>query len=327
METIPKNEARHIQEMIELMKGFLDKKYKGGQKLRMFHPKMHGCLEASFRVHPNLPKPMQQGLFATAKTYQAWIRFSNAPPNIQKDSKASGRGMAIKILNVEGPNLGNDPIGLKTQDFLMTTSPVLSAGQAANYKRAIFALTKGFPHNLGYILDPANWRRLYLTLKHMKKHTNLLTEQYFTGSPFLFGEKEVAAKFSVKPRHPGQSTYPVDPGENFLQEKLLEDLSGGCAEFDFLVQFQDDPKTEPVEDTSREWKTPFVKLASIHIPQQSFLFPARIKFGESLSFSPWHCLAAHRPLGGINRARKAVYEAMAANRQPSVSQKVSPYPG
>jgi len=27
-----------------------------------------------------------------------------------------------------------------------------------------------------------------------------------------------------------------------------------------------------------------------------------------MSFSPWHGLAAHRPLGGIMRARKEVYE-------------------
>ena len=126
-----------------------------------------------------MPKPLQQGLFAAPKTYNAWIRFSNAPPNIQSDKKRSGRGLAIKILDVEGPNLGNDPIGTKTQDFLMTTSPVLSAGHVANYKRAIFALTKGFPHNLGYILTPSNWRRLYLTLKNMKKHADLLEQQYF----------------------------------------------------------------------------------------------------------------------------------------------------
>jgi len=26
-----------------------------------------------------------------------------------------------------------------------------------------------------------------------------------------------------------------------------------------------------------------------------------------LSFAPWHGLAAHQPLGGVNRARKAPY--------------------
>ncbi|MEK1942330.1 MAG: hypothetical protein AAAB16_18325, partial [Pseudomonas sp.] len=32
------------------------------------------------------------------------------------------------------------------------------------------------------------------------------------------------------------------------------------------------------------------------------------------SFNPWHALPEHRPLGGINRLRKAVYEAVSAYR-------------
>jgi hypothetical protein len=30
---------------------------------------------------------------------------------------------------------------------------------------------------------------------------------------------------------------------------------------------------------------------------------------DGMLFAPWHGLAAHRPLGGIMRARKAAYEA------------------
>jgi hypothetical protein len=33
-----------------------------------------------------------------------------------------------------------------------------------------------------------------------------------------------------------------------------------------------------------------------------------------MSFSPWHELAAHRPLGGIMRARREVYERAARFR-------------
>ena len=35
---------------------------------------------------------------------------------------------------------------------------------------------------------------------------------------------------------------------------------------------------------------------------------------ENLSFNPWHSLPAHRPLGGINRARKVVYPALSKLR-------------
>jgi hypothetical protein len=35
---------------------------------------------------------------------------------------------------------------------------------------------------------------------------------------------------------------------------------------------------------------------------------------EAMAFSPWNALAEHRPLGGINRLRRAVYLASQARR-------------
>ena len=35
---------------------------------------------------------------------------------------------------------------------------------------------------------------------------------------------------------------------------------------------------------------------------------------DGMAFSPWHCVAAHRPLGSIMRVRKLVYETMAQER-------------
>ena len=36
--------------------------------------------------------------------------------------------------------------------------------------------------------------------------------------------------------------------------------------------------------------------------------PEQMAFFESLSWNPWNALPEHVPLGGINRARKGVYE-------------------
>jgi hypothetical protein len=38
------------------------------------------------------------------------------------------------------------------------------------------------------------------------------------------------------------------------------------------------------------------------------------KRSEHLSFSPWHGLVEHEPLGGINRVRRRVYEVISARR-------------
>jgi hypothetical protein len=33
-----------------------------------------------------------------------------------------------------------------------------------------------------------------------------------------------------------------------------------------------------------------------------------------MSFNPWHAVPAHKPLGGINRLRQAVYQAISKLR-------------
>ena len=66
-----------------------------------------------------------------------------------------------------------------------------------------------------------------------------------------------------------------------------------------------------------EWKeseAPFFKGATITIPQQQFATPERDTFGENLSFTPWHALPQHRPLGAVNRIRWVVYETTSKRR-------------
>jgi hypothetical protein len=91
---------------------------------------------------------------------------------------------------------------------------------------------------------------------------------------------------------------------------MVRQLSSGDAYFDFAVQKQVDPYTMPIEDPGKEWsesESPFLKVATIRILKQEFDSEKQREFGENLSYSPWHALPEHRPLGGINRARKVVY--------------------
>jgi hypothetical protein len=79
---------------------------------------------------------------------------------------------------------------------------------------------------------------------------------------------------------------------------------------EFLVQPRTSERME-VEDSRIEWKeaqAPFYKVATIRIPQQAFDTPAQNEFCENLSFSPWHALPEHKPLGVTNRLRKVIYE-------------------
>jgi hypothetical protein len=78
----------------------------------------------------------------------------------------------------------------------------------------------------------------------------------------------------------------------------------------FLVQLKTSDSMN-VEDSMTEWdegEAPFYEVATIQIPQQNFDTPEQNALGENLSFSPWHALPEHRPLGSLNRMRKVVYE-------------------
>jgi hypothetical protein len=83
----------------------------------------------------------------------------------------------------------------------------------------------------------------------------------------------------------------------------------GSRQFDFEIQVGA-PAME-VENSIKVWEmdeAPFTKVATITIPEQVFATGPRDDFGERLSFTPWHALPQHRPLGAVNRIRRVVYD-------------------
>lgn len=158
-------------------------------------------------------------------------------------------------------------------------------------------------------------------MKSMKKFANPLQIRYFSTTPYLLGER--AVKYSVIPHGEKTDKIPAKPGDNFLREAIVRDLDQREAAFDFCVQFQKDPDQMPVEDPGKLWNeaiSPFRKVATIKIPGQSFDTPERDELGENLSFTPWHALPEHRPLGGINRARKVIYDLISTFRHKENNQ-------
>lgn len=99
---------------------------------------------------------------------------------------------------------------------------------------------------------------------------------------------------------------------------MVNRLRNASASFDFCVQFQIDPQTMPIEDPRCVWsetESPLVKVGTLVIPPQTFDTAAQNEYGDNLAFTPWHSLPEHRPLGGINRGRRIIYETMSSYRQ------------
>lgn len=177
------------------------------------HPKQVALVTAEFNVESNIPESLKVGVFNKARSYRAWIRFSNqnAPP--RPDKKADIRGAAIKVMNVTGKQLLDGTTEATTQDFVLITTNVFVTRNNVDFGKLIKALTE----NLAIAWD----------------------------------EKE----------------------------------------------------------------SPFVKVATVRIPAQQFDTKQRVDYGEALSFSPWHALKPHRPLGNVNRGRRKVYDGNHGNAE------------
>jgi hypothetical protein len=307
-EVIPPGEAEATRRTVQLIESKVRAAAKTGPAMRDAHPKGHGCVKASFRILDNLPPELRVGLFASPGTYDAWIRYSNGSPVPQADSKGDGRGMAIKLMGVaDSPST--------TQDFILINHPVFAARNVVDY----LELEGANPFWKFFVpgFNPFKLRvheALIAFAILRKKVNNLLNIQYWSMSAYRFGDS--ACKYSARPVGPASPfTDTTDP--NFLRANLVRHLAEREAAFDFMVQSRTRPETMPVEDPTVEWDetaAPFVPVARITIPPQVFDSLEQIKFCENLSFTPWHCVDAHRPLGGLNRLRRVVYEAISRLR-------------
>ncbi|MGI8634178.1 MAG: catalase family protein [Segetibacter sp.] len=301
---------RDTQEIIDTVTERLKRDFLPGKTLRQFHAKMHGCVKATFTVLPEIPKNYQFGFLVPNKSYEAWIRFSNGSVTVVDDKKADLRGMSIKLLNVDGEMLVQDHWLPQSQDFLMVSYPILMSPKVAPVVRNVKAVCAGSKGMILFALNPINWMTLYRTLKGQKKTDNMFSLIYYSVSPFRLGKPEQAVKYGAFPASEGLGKPANKKDPNFLRHNMQQDLISKSVFYDFMVQFQEDAVKMPIEDVCVEWKSPWHKVAKIEIHPQHFDTSELNTFGENLTFSPWHCHKENQPLGGINRARKAAYEAI-----------------
>jgi hypothetical protein len=111
---------------------------------------------------------------------------------------------------------------------------------------------------------------------------------------------------------------PPDAVSETFRDMVVDFFATNSAEYEVKVQLCTDLVAMPIEDASVAWpedKSPFVTVARIVVqPQVAWSDQRSVEMDDGLSFSPWHGLAAHRPLGSINRARRAAYSSSAGTR-------------
>jgi catalase len=303
-----------------MQKKLQDDNPQGSHMPRDAHPKSHGLVKAEFIVEPNLPAAYRFGVFAQAGSFPTWIRYSNGAPKAAADIKNDVRGMAIKLMGVFGEKVMADEKDALTQDFLVCNHDVFFIRNVPDYAAFLAAVNGGNPLPFFIGFRPFHLRlheAVVLFRALFKKIASPLAIRYWSQTPYSLGPS--AVKYSVKPSAgylaPQGKIPAADP--DYLRHVMAAQLQGSDVCLDFMVQLQGSPTAIPVEDPTILWnekESPFVKVATIRIPKQVFDTAARNQLAEDLSFTPWHTLPEHQPLGGINRVRRVVYEAISRLR-------------
>jgi hypothetical protein len=314
-------EERYTCEIVESIRRAIAGHFKEGRgpARRDAHAYDNGCVCAIFRVDEDLPDELCQGVFQRGREYKAWIRFSNGNSEPRPAWMFDARGMAIKLTGVPGEKLLDDE--KYTQDFILISHPRFFVDDLKRYKKTLEWFLRGGYFDQ-YLVSLLQLRWFSEAPKAFKVNWNFMAnplhQQYWSMTPYRFGinaEKKFAVKYTAKPRvHalPGFFTrqFARLSWDFSPKEEMNKTLAGNEIWFDFYIQRFVDEESTPIEDSKVEWTESVSKpkhVGRIIIPIQDCMSPEQAVFCENLSFSPWHSLPEHMPLGLVNRVRKVAY--------------------
>jgi hypothetical protein len=315
--------ARQIVGAMERANRQVAAKHRHG--LRDAHAKSHGVLAGDLRIEPDLPEHLAQGLFAAPRSYPVIVRFSTSPGDLRSDRVPVQRGLAIKVIGVDGPRAIDD--GATTQDFLLVNHPTLPFGTIGEYAK-LQKLLERQPRQsdlkqrvtrLGARVAARVLARLGRPLPPVIEglataNNHILGETFHSMAALRYGDH--VAKISAAPRSADVRALigrPVDrrAGNSALRDLVTDFFTRHSAEYELRAQLCVDADRMPIEDASVLWPeelSPHHRVAVLHLPAQDPYSDARRRYADDvLSFSPWHTLEAHRPLGSIMRSRRVAY--------------------
>ncbi|WP_375398473.1 catalase family protein [uncultured Sphingomonas sp.] len=303
-----------------------------GHAVRGVHAKSHGIVTGTLTILDGLPPTLAQGLFAQPGSYEAVLRLSTAPGDILDDAVSAPRGIALKVLGVPGDRLPESHDG--DQDFLMVNGPVFGAPTPAAFAKNLKLLAattdkaeglkKAWSATLRVIegaLEAVGGKSVLLSQLGGTPEVDPLGETYFTQTAYRYGDH--IAKFSLKPVSAALTERTGDKVDVKDRPDALRDVVRGVmiergGTWQLCVQLCTDLDKMPVEDPTVLWDeklSPFVPVATLVVePQLAWENGVSEDQEDRLSFSPWHGLAAHRPLGSVNRARQDIYQFSAEYR-------------
>lgn len=290
---------------------------------RTFHAKaVLGVENARLRFHPDLPEDLRVGFAQPGADYPAIVRLSNASGVRQADFAPDLRGAALRV------QVAPD----QAHDLLMTNYPVSHARNAREFVAfaqamagADSSLRKGvalfvkLPLAVGW--SAAARMRRNVSAATRRKVPSLALETYWSRGAILWGDAG-PVRYRLRPAAgapPAPSPSQSDP--DYLGHELSARLARSDVVFELCIQRYVDSRRTPIEDGAADWSeenAPVIPVGTLTIPRQDLdtadarAIALRI---DQLAFDPWNTTGEFRPLGNLNRARKAAYEASSAHRR------------
>ena len=272
---------------------------------------------AELRFRDDLPPDLRHGFAQPGAAYPTTVRFSNAANVAEPDHKADLRGVALRIA-VDAST---------SHDLLMTNFPVSHARDARQFVEFARATAGGTASRLLGILGLVRRFglreavRMLRNVSTARRHVpdSVATETYWSRGALTWGPT-LAVRYLLRPAPGTRRTKPSDTDPGYLTAEAAKRLREGDVRMELCVQRFRDPRSTPIEDTGVEWResvAPAEPVAVLTIPQGDVTTPeAQTRWAavDALAFNPWNTTEDFRPLGNLNRARKAVYDASAAVR-------------
>ena len=292
--------------------------WKPGGFERGGNTKTQGVVRGEFIVHEGLPENLRRGIYATPRSYPAWVRFAGPGPYVTPDIDDVGfMSISIKLMGVPGAKLMDeekftqDMFGVSPPTFVTPDVRANAQLQIESLKNAqiFYFLNLQRPHVLDGIMQ-ALWT---------KTQSSPFEAPYFSCVPYLMGEGQ-AMMYSFWPKTKTRTKIPrlpLRPPDDYLRNAMAASLAAGDVELDVRVQLQTDAHLMPLENAGVLWPerlSPRVSVATLRLPRQSFNSEAQMAFARRLSYNPWHSIAEHRPLGNQSRARRRMYLALSTLR-------------
>lgn len=332
LETIASDESETKQKIVEVMtQGMELARQKYGRSVRISHAKAHALLKGELIVEEGLPLELAQGMFAKPGRYEVLVRMAQQPGELLDDSKLStDRGMSVKVLGVTGAKLESHTS--ETQDWVFDVGKQFLANGMKEFLQA-FKLNAEIAPKLSDTVKGAvstAARAANTVLNAVGADSEKLgfyghpivhpaSEEYFSQTAFRYGD--YVAKLGFFPVSPGLEALreqPFDPKTpDALREAMNTFFRTNPAEFEMRVQLNTGLDDMPIEEAQAKWsenESQYQTVARLTIPVQTAWDPVKDGYFEDLTFSPAHALVAHRPLGGINRARLLAYAMLSKRR-------------